>query len=104
MSSQNEGLANGGHERAAASSTTDRLAEKAHETVDRVAERSAPAERELREQARKASERVRETEAKARDFAGDSARQLESYIERNPIMGAGVAFLAGLVVSTLLRR
>lgn len=89
---------------AAGATTTERLAEKAHKTVDRAAERSAPTERELRDKARRASERLRESEEKARAVASDSARQVESYIERNPFMAAGIALLAGLAISALLRR
>jgi ElaB/YqjD/DUF883 family membrane-anchored ribosome-binding protein len=85
-------------------STTEKFAAKAHETVDRVAERTAATVRDLRDRAERASARVHETEERAKAIAGDTARSLESYIERNPLMSAGAAFVAGLVLSGLLRR
>jgi ElaB/YqjD/DUF883 family membrane-anchored ribosome-binding protein len=85
-------------------STTDKFAAKAHETVDRVAERTAATERDIRERAERASARVQETEDRAKAMASETARNLESYIERNPLMSAGVAFVAGLALSGLLRR
>ena len=83
---------------------TDRLAAKAHEAVDRAAEKSGAAEHEIREQAKRASEQWRRSGAAVREAAGERARQLETFIERNPLLGAGIAFFAGLAVSALLRR
>jgi ElaB/YqjD/DUF883 family membrane-anchored ribosome-binding protein len=85
-------------------SVTDRLAARAHEAVDRAAERSGAAEHEIREQAKRASEQWRRSEARVREAAGERARQLETFIERNPLLGAGIAFVAGLALSALLRR
>lgn len=107
MNIRQEDVANGGTKQSAAATdtkTTDRLAEKAHETVDRVAERSASAEREVRDQARKASKQIHRSEEKARELASESARQVENYIEKNPLISAGIAFVAGLALSALLRR
>jgi ElaB/YqjD/DUF883 family membrane-anchored ribosome-binding protein len=85
-------------------STTEKIAARAHDTVDRVADRSASAEQKIREQAERASEQFRATEERAKAIATESARTVESYIERNPIMSAGVAFVAGLILSNMLRR
>ena len=83
---------------------TDRLAARAHDAVDRAAEKSGAAEVEIREQAKRASDQWRRSEARVREAAGERARQLETFIERNPLLGAGIAFFAGLAVSALLRR
>lgn len=85
-------------------STTDRLARRAHETVDRVARSSAEAETRLREQAEVAADKVRETEQRARQAAERSADNVAAYIQDNPLLSAGIAFVAGVFLSGLLRR
>jgi ElaB/YqjD/DUF883 family membrane-anchored ribosome-binding protein len=104
MNPQGEYVGDGRNHREHSSSATDKFAAKAHETVDRVAERTAATERDLRERADRASARIHETEERAKAMASDTAKNLESYIERNPLMSAGIAFAAGLVLSGLLRR
>jgi ElaB/YqjD/DUF883 family membrane-anchored ribosome-binding protein len=98
MSTKRDDIADGDR------AVTDRIAARAHDAVDRAAEKSGAAEHEIREQARRASEQLRRSEARVREAAGESARQVESFIERNPLMGAGIAFVAGLAISALLRR
>lgn len=84
--------------------TTDQVARKAHETIDRVAERSADAEASIREQAGTAADKLRETEERARQAAERSAERATGLIKDNPLMSAGIAFAAGIVLSGLLRR
>lgn len=80
--------------------TTDRLAAKAHETVDQVADRAAQAEREMRDAAARTAERVRD----ASTSAEQQVRRLADYLEANPVTCVGIAFAAGMLVSSLLRR
>lgn len=87
-----------------AARTTEHLARKAHDTVDRVAEKSAEAESELRERADKGAEKLRETEQKAKEAAEQSAEKVTGYIKDNPMTSAGMAFVAGVFLSSLLRR
>jgi ElaB/YqjD/DUF883 family membrane-anchored ribosome-binding protein len=89
---------------AKAHTTTDHLAEKAHEVVDRVAKNSAEAETRIREQADAAAHKVRDAEGRAKAAAERSADKLTSYVEQNPMMSAGIAFVAGVFISSLLRR
>jgi ElaB/YqjD/DUF883 family membrane-anchored ribosome-binding protein len=79
---------------------TDRLAAKAHETVDHVADRAAQAEREVRDAAARTAERVRDASASAEQ----GMRRLAAYLESNPVTCVGLAFAAGMLVSSLLRR
>jgi ElaB/YqjD/DUF883 family membrane-anchored ribosome-binding protein len=79
---------------------SERLAAKAHDTVDQVAERAAQAEREMRDAAARTAERVREASATAEQ----GMRRLAAYLESNPLTCVGVAFAAGMLVSSLLRR
>lgn len=87
-----------------AARTTEHLARKAHETVDRVAEKSAGAEAELRERADQGAEKLRETEERARKAAEESAEKFSGYIRENPMTSAGIAFVAGVFISSMLRR
>lgn len=84
--------------------TTHRVAERAHQTIDRAAEMAADAEQSLRSSAARAGEKLRETEARAADTLDESVNQIRSYVEKNPLASAGIAFAAGLLVSALLRR
>jgi ElaB/YqjD/DUF883 family membrane-anchored ribosome-binding protein len=84
--------------------TTDFLAEKAHETIDRVAKGSAEAETKIREKAEGAAERIRETEERAKAAVDRSTDTVAAYIRDNPMMSAGIAFVAGVFASSLLRR
>ena len=80
--------------------TTDRFAAKAHETVDTIAERAQRAEREVRG----AADQARELHEQAAARAEQTMRRAGSYIENNPLAFAGIAFAAGVLLSTLLRR
>jgi ElaB/YqjD/DUF883 family membrane-anchored ribosome-binding protein len=84
--------------------TTDRLAAKAHETVDSVAERAQRAERDLRDAAARTAEQARELHGAASQRAEESMRRAGSYARSNPFAFAGIAFAAGVLLSSLLRR
>jgi ElaB/YqjD/DUF883 family membrane-anchored ribosome-binding protein len=84
--------------------TTDQVARKAHETIDRVAERSGDAEASIREQAGTAADKLRETEERARHAAERSAERAKGFIQDKPLVSAGIAFAAGILLSGLLRR
>jgi ElaB/YqjD/DUF883 family membrane-anchored ribosome-binding protein len=83
---------------------TDRLAAKAHETVDSVAERAQRAERELRGAAARKAEQARELHEQATERAEQTLRRASSYLQNNPLAFAGIAFAAGVLLSSLLRR
>jgi ElaB/YqjD/DUF883 family membrane-anchored ribosome-binding protein len=87
-----------------AAAATDHLASRAHETIDRVANSAAEAELRIREGAEAAASKVKESEERARQLASDSAEQVSGYIKQNPLLCAGIAFAAGVVLSSLLRR
>jgi ElaB/YqjD/DUF883 family membrane-anchored ribosome-binding protein len=85
-------------------STTERFAAKAHETVDTLAERAERAEREVRGAAARTAEQARELQEQATQRAEQTLRRASSYAENNPLAFAGLAFAAGVLLSTLLRR
>ena len=84
--------------------TTDRFAAKAHETVDSVAERAQRAEREVRGAAARTAEQARDFQEHAAERAEQTIRRAGSYVENNPLAFVGIAFAAGVLLSTLLRR
>lgn len=84
--------------------TTERFAAKAHDTVDAIAERAQRAETEVRGAATRAAERARELREEATGRAEHGIRRATSYIDSNPLAFAGLAFVAGVLLSTLVRR
>jgi ElaB/YqjD/DUF883 family membrane-anchored ribosome-binding protein len=87
-----------------ANSTTDRLASMVHETIDRVAPKANRVEHEVRGAATKATDRGTRLQEHAAAAAEDNLRKLRSYAETNPLITAGIAFAAGALLSTLIRR
>ena len=86
------------------SRTSDRLASMAHDTIDKVAETAAHAEKQARDAASRAAEKAREAESQVRAAADQSIKGVRSYVEQNPFASAGIAFAAGVILSSLLRR
>ena len=84
-------------------SATEKLRVKAHESVDRIAEKSAVAERELRKVVRNAGDSVRESEERAKESMDQLAHSVSRYMTRNPLLSAGIAFVAGIALSKMLR-
>jgi ElaB/YqjD/DUF883 family membrane-anchored ribosome-binding protein len=84
--------------------TTDRFAARAHETVDTIAERAQRAERDVRQAAERTAEQARQLRDEYADAAEQKLRRATSYVESNPLAFAGIAFVAGVLFSSLLRR
>lgn len=87
-----------------AHSATDRVAEKAHHTIDNAARNVGEAERRARETAAEATARARAAEERAEATLDENIHRVKDYVERNPMASAGIAFVAGVVISGLLRR
>ena len=85
-------------------STTDRLASMAHESIDRVTPKANRAETEMRDTAARTAEGVKHLEEQALDTARDGLHKSYAFIEKNPLMSAGIAFAAGAMLSMLIRR
>ena len=84
--------------------TTERVAKTAHDVIDETAAKTAPVEVKLRDKATHAGEKVEATQEKARDQIDESLEKMESFVKERPVTSAGIAFAAGVLVSTLLRR
>jgi ElaB/YqjD/DUF883 family membrane-anchored ribosome-binding protein len=85
-------------------STSDRLASMAHETIDRVTPKANRAEHEVRGAAAKTTESVKQLQEQALEAAEEGLSKARSYIANNPLTTAGIAFAAGVLLSTLIRR
>jgi|SRR6185503_4414833 len=94
---------NGQHEKDL-SATTDHFAAKAHETVDSIAERAQGAEREVRKAAKRTAEQARELRDQYAETAEEGLRRAGRYLEGNPLAVAGIAFVAGVLLSAMIRR
>jgi len=84
--------------------TTERFAAKAHDTVDEIADHAQRAEREVRGAAERTIERARELHGEYSDTAEESLRRATSYVESHPLAVAGMAFVAGVLLSAMFRR
>jgi ElaB/YqjD/DUF883 family membrane-anchored ribosome-binding protein len=93
---------NGQHEKG--ETAADRIKARAHETVDTIAERAQRAERDVRKAAERTAEQARHLRDEYSDAAEQQLRRASSYVQSNPFAFAGVAFVAGVLLSTLLRR
>jgi ElaB/YqjD/DUF883 family membrane-anchored ribosome-binding protein len=85
-------------------SASDRLASMAHETIDRVAPRANRAEHDVRGAAARVADSAKLMQEQAAEAAEENVRKLRSYIETHPLTTAGIAFAAGVLLSTLVRR
>jgi ElaB/YqjD/DUF883 family membrane-anchored ribosome-binding protein len=87
-----------------AHATTDQLASRMHETVDRVADTARTAEKHIRARAAELGDQARETEERALEVLEANLQKARTYVEENPLLSAGIAFAAGVVLSGLLTR
>lgn len=83
---------------------SERLAAKAHDTVDRMAEAANHAEREVRGAATRTAEQAKQLRDQAVETADQSVQRVRSYVVQNPMMAAGIAFAAGVLLRSLFRR
>jgi ElaB/YqjD/DUF883 family membrane-anchored ribosome-binding protein len=83
---------------------TEHFAAKAHETVETLAERAQRAEREVRAAAQRTAEQARQLRDEYADTAEQGLRRASSYVESNPLAVVAVAFLAGVLLSAMIRR
>ena len=86
------------------SSPGDRLASMAHETIDRVTPKASQAEREIRAAAARAADATKRLQEDAVEATQEHLRKARSFIASNPLMIAGVAFAAGVLLSALYSR
>lgn len=84
--------------------TTEKAARAAHEAVDETAARAEKLEAGLRTRADRAGTKVRDSRDTVEQQFGEKVADVESFVKGRPFTAAGIAFAAGVVVSTLFRR
>jgi ElaB/YqjD/DUF883 family membrane-anchored ribosome-binding protein len=89
---------------AAATPTTHRASEKAHDTVDKLADSAATAEERIRGAVASGEEQLREKQKVAKESAEKAIEQVRQYTRDNPLMAAGIAFAAGLFFARIVGR
>jgi ElaB/YqjD/DUF883 family membrane-anchored ribosome-binding protein len=85
-------------------SSSDRLASMAHETIDRVTPKANRVEHEVRGAAARAGDSAKLLQERAVEAAEENLRKVRSFIETNPLTTAGIAFAAGVLLISLIRR
>ena len=83
---------------------TDRATRSAHDAIDRAAETAAQAEQRLRDSAQSSEERLRQAGTDVQHASEQAYDTVRSYINQHPLESVGIAFVSGVVLSSLLRR
>lgn len=83
---------------------TEKTVLAAHEAIDRLSERVAGTEERLRKVASEGQENWSEKQGEVRAQLEGSVSSAREYARENPLMAAGIAFGAGLLIANLLRR
>jgi ElaB/YqjD/DUF883 family membrane-anchored ribosome-binding protein len=85
-------------------STTQRVADAAHNAIDETAVKAETLERKMREGAAKAVESVENSQEAAGEQLNHAIAQAEAFAKKRPVAAAGIAFAAGILVAAALRR
>lgn len=80
----------------------DKMTQTLHQSVDSLAEHATVAEEKLRKTASSSADTMSEKQQQAKQYWDGSA--VGKYTKEHPVAAAGIAFAAGMLVSTLLRR
>jgi ElaB/YqjD/DUF883 family membrane-anchored ribosome-binding protein len=83
---------------------TEKAQAAAHETIDKAAARASAAEERLRETVGDSSESLADKRAAIELEMGSAADQARKFIVENPLMAAGIAFTAGLLITSLFSK
>ena len=81
---------------------SDKVQDTLHESVDTIAEKVASTEDKLRDAAQSGSESLAAKQKEMQDKWQQSA--VKKYATENPVATAGIAFAAGVLLTSLLRR
>ncbi|MFO1431795.1 MAG: hypothetical protein U1F76_16935 [Candidatus Competibacteraceae bacterium] len=83
---------------------TNKAVGVAHDLVDRLAEKAAEAEAKIRGVSHQASDEVRVRAGEMQQQTRALSETVEQYLQEHPVKALGIAFGAGLLLSTMLRR
>lgn len=83
---------------------TDQMADKVHSAIDKTAAGLAQTEEFIRKEAAIASEKTHQGIHCAQVKSEDLVRTVSGYVRDNPVMSLGIAFIAGSLISSFIRR
>uniref|UniRef100_UPI004047E0BC DUF883 domain-containing protein n=1 Tax=Rheinheimera sp. TaxID=1869214 RepID=UPI004047E0BC len=86
------------------SPVTEKASEATHHAVDAVAAKAANAEDTLRKTAASSQETLAHKQEEIKQQLQSGYSRSREFAAQNPVAAAGIAFAAGMLVSTLLRR
>lgn len=81
---------------------SDKVTETLHQSVDTLSGHAATAEEKIRNTAAASAENLGQKQLQAREYWDQSA--VGKYTKENPVATAGIAFAAGMLLTTFLRR
>jgi len=81
---------------------SDKVKDTLHDSVDALAAKAASTEEALRETATNSAQNISDTQEKVKERWEQSP--VKKYATENPIATAGIAFAAGMLLSSLLRK
>ncbi|MCU0760661.1 MAG: hypothetical protein MUF07_15880 [Steroidobacteraceae bacterium] len=86
------------------SRTAENLTARAHEGIDQLAAGASAAERKVREQASRMNEQFGTAAERARERSMQVKQQVSDYAGSNPMTSLALAFVAGVLLTVLMRR
>lgn len=89
---------------AAANSTVNDIARKLHEAIDRITVHASKAERRMQSASAEMDDLLEQSRSEAGARAGNLSERVGDYVQEHPVASLGIAFGAGLLVASLLRR
>lgn len=86
------------------SRTAENLTARAHEGIDQLAAGASAAERRVRDTAAKMSGQLGTAAERARERSMQMKQQVSEYAGSNPMTSLALAFVAGVLLTVLMRR
>lgn len=83
---------------------TEKVTAAAHESVDKASVHASAAEERIRDTVDNTAETVASKRASVEAEIGTATMQARKFAIENPLMAAGIAFTAGLLVTSLLSK
>lgn len=83
---------------------TDRASTAAHSAVDSIASKAATAEEKIRQTASNSQNTFHQKEEEIKQQLSQSLDRTRQMTQQNPLATIGIAFAAGMLFSSLLRR
>lgn len=90
--------------KASTSPAAEKAARAAHDAVDKAAEAAENVEKKVRDKAEELRETAEERYEQARIQSGEFTDKVARYVDEKPLTALGIAFAAGLVISSILRK